>query len=73
MNNLLTELSITPHAFAKTRVEDWWKFDDLTSPFARIYLICDGEQRVTFRDRTFTQVPRKAYLLPPLHANHIPV
>ena len=65
MDNLLTELNITPHAFAKARVDDGWKFDELTSPFARIYLICDGEQQVTFRGRTFIQVPRKAYLLPP--------
>ena len=65
MNTLLSNLKIIPYAFSKATVGKWWHAENNISPFARIYLICDGEQHVSFRDWRQHQKPGRAYLLPP--------
>ena len=65
MDTLLSTLTVRPYAFAKVQVGSWWNFRNHISPFARIYLICAGEQHVEFGENKQHQIPGRAYLMPP--------
>ena len=52
-------------AFDCKTVGKWWDFKGHISPFARIFLIEDGEQTVSFDDETYRQKAGHLSLIPP--------
>ena len=61
----LQQLKFTFYAFDRVQVGKWWNFKNHISRFARIYLIEEGEQEVSFQGKKFTQTPGHVYLMPP--------
>ncbi len=46
------------------KVKNWWKFEDVISPFTRLYLITEGEGWVYHNNHKFHLTPGKLFLIP---------
>jgi AraC-like DNA-binding protein len=42
-----------------------WNFENISSPFSRIYLVSKGEGKVYMNDKLYTLTPGHLYLIPP--------
>ena len=42
-----------------------WNFDDISSPFFRIYLVMEGEAKVIMNHRWYKLTPGHLYIIPP--------
>lgn len=47
-----------------------WNWQNVYSPFARMYYIVDGNARVIIEGKTYELQPRKLYLIPPFTLHH---
>ena len=52
-------------AFDHAEVGSWWNFKGHVSPFARIFLITEGEQTVSFDGKSYLQKSNQIALVPP--------
>lgn len=65
MKEEINHLQIETYAFDQIEVGTWWNFKKHISPFARIFLIHEGEQKVTFHGKTYHQKKGTLALIPP--------
>ncbi|MCP5534860.1 MAG: helix-turn-helix transcriptional regulator [Akkermansiaceae bacterium] len=61
----VNHLKIRVYAFDMVNVGDWWNFKNHISPFARIFLIRQGEQIVSFGGTDYRHRANSLALVPP--------
>ena len=61
----INHLKIKVFAFDRYQVGSWWDFKNHISPFARIFLILDGKQTVSFQGKDHHQKKGSLLLIPP--------
>ncbi|MCH2209377.1 MAG: AraC family transcriptional regulator [Lentisphaerales bacterium] len=64
----INDLKLKIYAFEKVKVGTWWNYPKHSSPFARIFVILEGEQQVRFDGKTYHQTAGNIYLVPPFTA-----
>lgn len=64
MNKSLTELKLTLLNIGYANLNATWNFDNVLSPFSRLYYIISGEAKVYHNQQTFILKPGYLYLIP---------
>jgi AraC-like DNA-binding protein len=62
--DLLESLDVRILAVQRTEAGRWWNFQNVISPFSRLWLILDGEATVRHHDRTFKLRTGQLHLVP---------
>lgn len=62
---LLVQLDLRALAVQRTAAGKWWNFQNVVSPFSRLWLILDGRGVVKHHGRTFQLKPGQLHLVPP--------
>lgn len=65
MNNTFENLEFILLNIGYLKLNANWNWKDVSSPFARIYYVSDGEAQVHFQEKTYTLKPDYLYLIPP--------
>lgn len=47
-----------------SRVESWWNYQDVISPFYRLYLITKGKGKVYINQKGYELLPGQLFLIP---------
>ena len=47
-----------------SRVETWWNYQDVISPFYRLYLITKGKGKVYINQKGYELLPGQLFLIP---------
>lgn len=63
--DLLAGLELKVLAIQRAEARCWWNFRQVTSPFARLWLVLAGQAEVRHHGREFTLTPGKIHLVPP--------
>jgi AraC-like DNA-binding protein len=63
--NPFTELDLRVLAIQRTAAGRWWKFNQVVSPFSRLWLVLGGRAVVRHHDHEFILRPGRIYLIPP--------
>jgi AraC-like DNA-binding protein len=64
-HELLGPLEMSVLAIQRTNARQWWNFRSVISPFARLWLILDGQGTVRHHGQEFTLKPGQMHLVPP--------
>lgn len=64
MHKALDTLRLTLLHTGFAKLDQRWRFDNVISPFSRIYLITEGEAWVFHHNKKYTLTPGKLYLIP---------
>lgn len=65
MNKSLQDIRLTLLNVSKVKLDKKWHFDNVISPFARLYLVTDGSAVVSHNNQTFELKKGHLYLIPP--------
>ncbi|MBN1909107.1 MAG: helix-turn-helix transcriptional regulator [Pirellulales bacterium] len=61
---MLASLELEILAVERTRPGRWWRYKDVSNPYARLYLITDGEAFVRHHGRRFALRPGSLHVIP---------
>ena len=64
LENLITSMRIELLACDYHKLDSWWNFKRVHSPFSRLYYISEGEAYVTHHNKTFHLLPGTVHLIP---------
>jgi AraC-like DNA-binding protein len=70
MNKTLQSLRVTLLNIAHVQLDNRWDYDNIISPFSRMYYIKSGNARVYHHDQVFELVPGYLYLIPSFTYSH---
>jgi len=68
-HELLNTLDMRVLAVQRTEAGRWWNFQQVISPFSRLWLILDGQAVVRHHGRNFILRPGQLHLVPPFAAH----
>ena len=64
LHDLLKSMDIEILACDFHRLDSWWNFKRVNSPFSRLYLITEGEAFVTHNNKKYRLLPGSIHLIP---------
>lgn len=65
MNNTFDNIEFILLNIGFSKLDANWNWENVSSPFARLYYVSEGEASVHFRDETYNLRPNYLYLIPP--------